>query len=791
MASPWRFRRLRTRLGLLYTGLFAVVLAGLALTIYAVVERNAERQVNGELVASGTVFDRLWQQRTRQLGGAADLLARDFGFRAAVATHDGATIGSALANLRQRLHVPIAFVVGQDGAVTGSADARARADAAALWSALDAGRMSGVVELGGAARHVIAAPVMTPTLAGWVVSATTLPAREMRSREQLASIPIPATVRQRRADGRWVDGGRGAVAPALSHFVDRELAGAGPSDVTVTGETAIALAKPLPTMDGAPRTALLLRYPLVRALANLRQLQLAIAIAGLLGLLATVVGTWRIARSITRPITALDSAAGQLAGGTATAVAVESNDELGRLAASFNQMAADIAERERQITHLAFNDVLTGLPNRALFQEQLDRELRLRERQGGTVALLCLDLDDFKLVNDTLGHPIGDELLRRLAARLTEELGDVFVARLGGDEFVVIARDEAERVAQRALAVIGKPLIIDGHQVQPGASIGIAIAPGDGQDVGTLLKNADLALYRAKDLGRRTYSFFEAALDERAQARRQMEADLRIAIREGQFQLHFQPLFDLERNRIGSFEALIRWRHPTRGVVSPVDFISLAEETGLIVDIGAWVLREACAQAIAWPEHVKVAVNVSSVQFRRPGLSEVVLQALSASGLAPARLELEITESIFLEGSEATLTLLHSLRALGVRIALDDFGTGYSSLSYLQSFPFDKLKIDRSFIVNLLTKPGAGAIVRAIADIGHALGMEITAEGVEEQEQLAELRHHGCSSIQGYLFSRPIESTGIAGLLASDPGSARAASRGRAGRNVASYTGSS
>lgn len=776
MPAFWRFRRLRTRLGLLYTGLFAVAMAGLALTIYTIVERNAERQVNSELAASGTVFDRLWQQRTRQLGGAADLLARDFGFRAAVATRDAATIASALANLRQRLHVPIAFVVGQDGTVTGLSDTRARADAAGLWAALDAGQMTGVVELGGAARHVIAAPVMTPTLAGWVVFATNLDAREMRSLEQLSSIPIQATVLQRRADGRWRDAAAGqAVEPTLSRFVDRALAGGGPSDVTVGGETAIALAKPLPTMDGGPRSALLLRYPLARALANLRQLQLAIAIAGLLGLLATMIGTWRIARSITRPISALDSAAGQLASGTSTVVDVESDDELGRLATSFNRMAADIAERERQITHLAFNDVLTGLPNRALFQEHLDRELRLRERAGGTVALLCLDLDDFKLVNDTLGHPVGDELLRHIAARLTEELGDVFVARLGGDEFVVIARDEAERVAQRALAVIGAPIIIDGHQVQPGASIGIAIAPGDGQDVGTLLKNADLALYRAKDLGRRTYSFFEAALDERAQARRQMEADLRLAIREGQFQLHFQPLFDLDRNRIGSFEALLRWRHPLRGTVSPIEFIPLAEETGLIVEIGAWVLREACAQATAWPEHIKVAVNVSSVQFRRPGLSEVVLQALSVSGLAPSRLELEITESIFLEGSEATLALLHSLRALGVRIALDDFGTGYSSLSYLQSFPFDKLKIDRSFIVNLLTKPGAGAIVRAIADIGHALGMEITAEGVEEQEQLAELRHHGCSSIQGYLFSRPIEGGSIAGLLASDPGSARAA----------------
>ena len=764
--------QLSTRLGLLYTGLFAAALLAVAAATFALVGRTAERQVTGELVASGTVFDRLWAQRTAQLGGAAGLLARDFGFRAAVATGDRATIESALTNLRERLHVPTAFVVGQDGAVTGLADPRTRAEAAALWQALDAGQLSGVTTLGGAARHVIAAPVMAPMLAGWVVFATDLDAREMRSLEQLSSIPISAAVFQRRGRG-WVDATSGrAASPALARFVDASLAGGGPADVAGSGGIAIALAKRLPTMAGAPASALVLRYPLAQALGNLRQLQLLIAAVGLLGLLATLIGTWRIARSITRPIALLDRAAGQLAAGAAVAVPVERDDEIGRLAGSFNRMAADIAERERQITHLAFNDVLTGLPNRALFHDQLDRELRQVERGGGTLALLCLDLDDFKLVNDTLGHPIGDELLRRVAQRLTDSLGDAFVARLGGDEFVVIARPDAdhpvERLAQRALEVIAAPIVIDGHHVAPGASIGIALAPADGTDAGTLLKNADLALYRAKDLGRRTFSFFEAELDERAQERRRLEADLRVAIREGQFELHFQPLFDLDRNRIGSFEALLRWNHPTRGRVGPIEFIPLAEETGLIVEIGAWVMREACAKARAWPEHVRVAVNVSTVQFRRPGLAEIVLQALLASGLEPARLELEITESVFLDGTDKVLSLLHSLRALGVRIALDDFGTGYSSLSYLQSFPFDKLKIDRSFIVNLLTKPGAGAVVRAIADIGHALGMEVTAEGVEEREQLHELREHGCSSIQGYLFSRPIEAGDVAALLDSE-----------------------
>jgi EAL domain-containing protein (putative c-di-GMP-specific phosphodiesterase class I) len=299
----------------------------------------------------------------------------------------------------------------------------------------------------------------------------------------------------------------------------------------------------------------------------------------------------------------------------------------------------------------------------------------------------------------------------------------------------------------------------------PSTSIGIAIAPHDGQDGQTLLRNADLALYRAKEAGRGTFAFFEESLNERAQTRRQLEADLRLALERGEFELYYQPLFDLEQNRICSFEALIRWRHPKRGLVSPCEFVPVAEDTGLIVPIGAWVIREACARAAHWPENVRVAVNVSAVQFHRGALHETILRALAGSGLAPQRLEVEITESVFLEGDDTTLRLLHALRTLGVRIALDDFGTGYSSLSYLQSFPFDKLKIDRSFIQNLLTRDGAIAIVHAITELANALGIETTAEGVEETAQLMELRSHGCSSVQGYLFSEPMSAADVERLF--------------------------
>ncbi|MFL6830353.1 MAG: putative bifunctional diguanylate cyclase/phosphodiesterase, partial [Sphingomicrobium sp.] len=403
---------------------------------------------------------------------------------------------------------------------------------------------------------------------------------------------------------------------------------------------------------------------------------------------------------------------------------------------------------------------------------------RAAEGNGSLFALHCLDLDQFKVINDTLGHPAGDTLLVEAGQRVLQAARGHFVARLGGDEFVVLQtvgddRNAIDRLARDILEGMAQPMVIDGNELVPSTSIGIAIFPDDGGDGETLLRNADLALYRAKEAGRGTYAFFEESLNERAQQRRQLEADLRTALESGEFELHYQPLFDLEQNRICSFEALLRWNHPKLGQVQPAEFIPVAEDTGLIVPIGAWVIGEACRQAARWPSHIRVAVNVSTVQFHRGTLQATILRALADSGLEPNRLEVEITESIFLEGSEPTLKLLHSLRSLGVRVALDDFGTGYSSLSYLQSFPFDKLKIDRSFIQNLLTREGASAIVRAITELAHALNIETTAEGVEETAQLMELRTHGCSSVQGFLFAEPMTTADVDRLFAEGDDSIR------------------
>jgi len=770
------FRSLSARLTFQFALLFAAAMLAVSATLSSFIAGTASREVEGQLQSSGAVYDRLWQQRAHELQNAAQLLARDFGFRAAVATGDRATMQSALTNAAARLKVESAFIVTADGKVTAIDPSISSAEMARLWEPLDGGRLTGVSVLAGRPRQLVAAPIMAPTLIGWVVFAGDLDAREMRGLERLSAIPLHAAVLAQ-SDGRWSEaaGSMSALNDQSDALAERHMLSGAAFEMKVAGDKSIALAKPLPTFSDGERAILLLAYPKAQALGDARKLQLGLAVMTLLGLLLMSFVTWRAAGRITQPLARLDEAAGRLASGEHVQVRVRGRDELARLADSFNEMVGKIAEREQRITQLAFNDVLTGLPNRTMFHQQVEQLFRACEGSEGLFALHCLDLDQFKVINDTLGHPAGDALLMATAERLREAARGHFVGRLGGDEFVVLQgigedRNAVDKLAREILAAIARPLTIDGNEVVPSTSIGIAIAPDDGGDGETLLRNADLALYRAKEAGRGTYAFFEESLNERAQERRLIESDLRLALERGEFELHYQPLFDLDQNRICSFEALIRWNHPTRGLVSPIDFIPVAEDTGLIVPIGAWVIREACAQAACWPEHIRIAVNVSPVQFHRGALHDTIVRALATSGLAPQRFEVEITESIFLEGSDATLKLLHELRSLGVRVALDDFGTGYSSLSYLQSFPFDKLKIDRSFIQNLLTRDGASAIVRAITELANALNIETTAEGVEETAQLMELRAHGCSSVQGFLFSEPMTVRDVERLFNEDGG---------------------
>jgi len=429
----------------------------------------------------------------------------------------------------------------------------------------------------------------------------------------------------------------------------------------------------------------------------------------------------------------------------------------------------DITEQrqsEVKIEYMAHHDSLTGLANRVLLNDRLERALG-RAQHGKMVAVHHLDLDQFKAVNDTFGHPSGDKLLGVVAERLRLLVSESdTIARMGGDEFVIVQGGiadpaDATSLAQGVIGLLSEPYDIDGQQAVIGVSIGISVGPGDGANPDKLLRNADLALYRAKSDGRGTFRFFEPAMDLQMQTRRVMEQDLRKALPAGEFELYYQPVVNLASKEISGFEALIRWNHPTKGVISPAAFIPLAEEIGFIVPMGEWVIRQACATAARWPDSMHVAVNISAIQFRNPGLMQVIVGALAASGLAPTRLEIEITESVLLHNKETTLAVLHQLRALGIRIAMDDFGTGYSSLTYLQSFPFDKIKIDRSFVKNITEDASSLNIVRAVAALANGMGMTATAEGVETAEQLDRIASEGCTEMQGFLFSRPLPAAEI------------------------------
>lgn len=454
----------------------------------------------------------------------------------------------------------------------------------------------------------------------------------------------------------------------------------------------------------------------------------------------------------------------------------------------------DITERRRaeeKIAHMAMHDMLTDLPNRVSFRKSLEAALGRMARGSEDIAVLYFDLDHFKNVNDSLGHPVGDALLRAVAHRLASCVRETdSVARLGGDEFAIVQSDlnqpgGAAELATRLVAELSRPYEIDRQQVMIGASVGIALAPADGADPDTLLRNADMALYRSKEVGRGTYSFFEAGMNARMQARRALEMELRRALAREEFALHYQPLVNARTGKVGGFEALLRWNSPDRGLVAPAAFIPIAEETGLINELGTWVLGEACAAAAAWPPELRIAVNLAPAQFVNGRILDDVRAALARSGLTPQRLELEITETMLIHDTGSTVAMLERLHELGVRISMDDFGTGYSSLGYLRRFAFDKIKIDGSFVRDLHSSRNATAIVRAVNGLAAALGIETVAEGVETGEQLASARSEGCNEVQGKLFSGPVPLAEVEDLIHREFGRSNTAADGGNERNAA------
>lgn len=524
------------------------------------------------------------------------------------------------------------------------------------------------------------------------------------------------------------------------------------------------------TMTGYSVTASVPTTVLDTPLRNRLVVNLLIGGAGLsIGILLA----WRFAQGLRSSIRELEAATDAVAAGQTTTVVPAGSVELVRLTRRFNSMQEALndsretqARYQRELEHAATHDPLTGLANRTLLNEQIHRAIAVAIRSGGLSAILLLDLDRFKVVNDTLSHSVGDALLVETAKRMRQVVRDTdTVGRFGGDEFLVVLTDVAcendiAMVAHKLMTVIVEPVFLAGHQLSVSASIGIAMASRDGLTASELLMNADIAMYRAKESGRNRFQFFELEMNTRMQERLELEAGLRQALKDGHFVLYYQPRCDARTGHIVGAEALIRWRHPTRGLVSPAHFIPVAEETGLIVPIGEWVLNTACGDAQRWaglrPEPLTVSVNVSARQFQSGNLARTVAQCIEVSGLHPAQLELELTETDVMNDAEHTLKVLGELKRVGVRVSLDDFGTGYSSLGYLKRFPIDCLKIDQSFVRDIAVDPEDAAIARMVVTLGHSLRLKVVAEGVETHEQLQFLQSHQCDQIQGYIFSPPV-----------------------------------
>ena len=753
--AGFRFGSLTTRIAVAYAGLFAAVLALVVLLVAGGLARFAEASAARDMAANARVFDEILAARANQMGDSADVLARDFGFREAVATGDSPTITSALSSLEARARSEMAFVLTLEGYVL-AADATGLPAPETLWTRLDAGGKRGIIRSERGLALAAAAPIETPDLVGWLVIAQPLNRVELDRLVELAPIALDARVIEAGSQPSWL---RDARANAVFKREEDERFLYHVSDVAVLQD------------EIAPR--LVLRHSLSQSLSDYTQLNWLLATLALFGIMMALVFSWWLARGVTAPLQKLDEATKLFAAGHHVALEIETRDEIGRLAESFNAMVQAIAERERQI-HIGLHDSLTGLASRKLFVERLADSLAALAPPK-RIIVAFIDLDNFKVVNDTLGHPAGDALLRAVADAMRHHFPDALIARFGGDEFAIMFEGideclELSGFAERLKSCLLASIPVEGQKADCTASIGIAVAPADGSDVSTMMTHADLALYRSKQAGKATYHFFEPELDEEVRSKRQKEDELRIALANGQFELAFHPIFSVSSGEITGFEALIRWNHPVHGLVPPSEFIPLAEETGLIIPIGDWVIREACNRASAWPAGIAVSVNVTQRQFNFSGLRTTIVQALANSGLAPHRLEIELTESIFVADTGKITAILNGLRELGVRISLDDFGTGFSTLHYLRAFPFDTIKIDKSFVEDLGTSSNGHAVIRAITTLANALGMETLAEGVEDIAQFEVLEREGCQNIQGYLFSRPVAADAVEGLLRDGAG---------------------
>ncbi len=762
------FRRLSTRLTVLYAALFGAVLLVVSLSVFLAISSAAERQVRSELAATGTVFDRVWSMRSERLREGANLLSRDFGFRAAAATGDAPTIESALENLAQRMGLDRAFMVDAGGQVVGAAfrEADRRQLARAFETSADP---SGVFMLEGQPYQLVSAPVLSPELIGWVVFAVRLDQAEMRALERLSAIPLQAAVLHRSPGGVWINprGSSEWADPAARAFIERSVRmGTGPARLDLGGGRAVALVKSLPSIGQADRAVLVLRYPLARALAPYRPLLAIVALLGIGGLAVVSWGSWALARGITRPISALDEAAGRLTRGEDAQVEIGGADEIGRLATSFNAMADEIRERERKITHQALHDGDTGLPNRQALERVIGA---LSELPASQVYICALGFDRFSHMRHAIGHKLAAQTVRMVGNRLSGLAPTCGVARISTDMlgFVVLADGEAAAVRdiQRLLAELEQPVRVAGEAIDVALSVGLA--PLDGDEPGPSIERASIALDQARSAKSKT-AVFDAEADGDPVANLSLMSSLINGIAQGELVLWHQPKFDIRRRTASGTEALVRWNHPVRGMIFPDAFITMAEETGHIRALTEWVVIQAIAdqRALAEAGHtIDVAVNISGRVLGEPDFVDFcAAQVRDAVG----QICFEITETAVIENPVVALAMLGAFADMGISISIDDFGSGLSSLGYLKRIRGQELKIDRSIVQDVTHSQRDALIVRSTIDLAHSLGLKVVAEGIEDHATFSIVAGMGCDHAQGYLVARPMPLEQLFGFLADD-----------------------
>lgn len=776
-----RIARLQTRIIVFFVALIALVQLASFWFVNAANSSNARAKIEEELNVGQRVFARLLEQNAEKLGQSARVLAADFAFREAIATHDNGTIASALTNHGARIGADVMVFVDLQGTVLSDTlrpDGAARAfEYPELLHSGRSGANASMKVLDDRAFQLVAVPVLAPLPIGWVVLGFAVDDALARDLRQLAELDVSFALHQ--PPHHWQ-----VLASTLDSLQQPELLAAlraqaeTPSFVMPIAGAATQARVITLVENQRTRIVAVLHRSLDGALASFGRLRNTLFVLAAFSLLLSIVGSVAIARNITRPLEILAAVATKIEKGDyAQSVTLARTDEIGVLANSLNHMRGGIAEREQRILKLAYEDPLTDLANRSKFAHALTQAIEVARRNGQELAILVMDLDRFKHVNDTLGHGVGDHVLREVSARLQSIVaGATCVARLGGDEFAILLEQPAQQDSTAtALAIIDAleaPILYEGQPLDVGTSIGIAHFPRHGADAQTLARNADIAMYAAKR-ARSGFAVYDVDYDNSQQEHLSLLGELRQAVEHGELRLYYQPKVSLHSSRISAVEALIRWEHPTRGLMQPAGFVPFAEHTGYIKTLTRWVLREALRQCGEWYREglaLQVSVNISARDLMNRELPDQVAALLAEHGVPARLLCLEITESGFMEDPVHAQKVVDRLAALDVQLSIDDYGTGYSSLSYIMRLPVQELKIDRSFIARMADDEEISTIVRSTIELGHSLGMKVVAEGVEDVAVWTMLRNLGCDDAQGFFMSRPLAARALASWMRANQG---------------------